>query len=71
MQLQNWWHNSYDSIPKKTEINWQFKDNMRHKAVKETISNLGYMSLGRLEIEKLIELADKQGAFNHRTEIKN
>ena len=68
MQLQNWWHNSYDSIPKKTKINWQFKDNMGHKAVKETISNLGYMSLGRLEIEKLIELADKQGAFNHRTE---
>lgn len=65
-QLQNWWWNQYNSIPKTTEINWQFKQDMGQKAVDETITHLGLMSLGRLEIENLIELADKQGAFKHR-----
>lgn len=38
---------------------------MGQKAVDQTINHLGLMSLGRLQVEDLIELADKQGAFKH------
>ena len=63
--LQGWWLNQYETIPKTTELNWDFKENMEQKAVDETINHLGLMSLGRLQVEQLIELASKQGAYKH------
>ena len=41
---------------------------MGAKQVKKTIMNLALMKLGRLEVEGLIDLADKQGAFKQRNE---
>mgnify|MGYP001337546340 CR=1 FL=1 len=73
-QLQNWWWNQYNQIPKTTEMNWEFLKNMGEKKVKETINFLSYNSLGRLNIEQLIELAHRQGAFKHpsqKTRLKN
>ena len=73
-QLQNWWLNQYHSIPKTTDINYKFTNNMGAKQVKKTIMNLALMKLGRLEVEGLIDLADKQGAFKQRNEkqrVKN
>jgi len=64
-QLQSWWLNQYEAIPKTTELNWKFKEQMGQKAVDETIIQLGLMKLNRLQIEELIELADKQGAYKH------
>lgn len=64
-QLQDWWLNQYEIIPKTTELNWKFEENMGQKAVDETINHLGLMSLGRLQIEQLIELASKQGAYKY------
>ena len=64
-QLQDWWLNQYETIPKTTELEWNFKEDMGQKAVDETINHLGLMSLGRLQIEELIELASKQGAYKH------
>tara|TARA_A100001015_G_C15027658_1_gene731398 strand:- start:1681 stop:2658 length:978 start_codon:yes stop_codon:yes gene_type:complete len=66
MQLQKWWWNQYDTIPKTTEINWKFTNDMGEKRIKDTINHLGYMALGKVSIENLIELADKQGGFKYR-----
>jgi hypothetical protein len=67
-QLQNWWWNQYNQIPKTTEMNWEFLKDMGEKKIKETINFLAYKSLGRLQIEQLIELADKASAFKHRSQ---
>ena len=64
-QLQSWWLNQYEAIPKTTELNWKFEENMGQKAVDETIYHLALMELGKLKCEELIELADRQGAYNH------
>ena len=67
-QLQSWWLNQYEAIPKTTELNWNFEKNMGQKKFTDTVTHLGFLSLGRLKIEELIKSADKQGAFKHPSE---
>jgi len=67
-QLQTWWLYQYEAIPKTTELNWNFEKNMGQKKFTDTVTHLGFLSLGRLKIEELIKSADKQGAFKHPSE---
>ena len=62
-QLQRFWISQYEMIPKTTNINWKFTEQMGQKHVDEQIIKVALSQLGRLTIENLIELADKQGAY--------
>jgi hypothetical protein len=68
VKLQDNWFYNFDSIPKQTEINHQFIEQMGKKQVHQTINLLALSKMGRVNIENFIEEADRSGAFNHRSE---
>ncbi|MGC6421863.1 MAG: phage/plasmid replication domain-containing protein [Flavobacteriaceae bacterium] len=68
VKLQDNWFHNFDSIPKQTEINHQFYEQMGKKQVHQTINLLAYNKMGRVQIENFIEEADRSGSFNHRSE---
>ena len=68
VKLQDNWFHNFDSIPKQTEINHQFYEQMGKKQVHQTINLLAYSKMGRVQIENFIEEADRSGSFNHRSE---
>ena len=63
-KLHNYWLNEYELIPKETELNINFRNNMGKKLVKEQIIFAALSQLGRTTIEEALTLAGKTGAVN-------
>lgn len=67
-KLQKWWLKQYNDISKTTEMKYNFKEGMNQKGVQNEIIRVALSHYGRLNIEELIEIADRQGAFNSRSQ---
>lgn len=65
MKLHSYWRSEYSSIPKKTEIDTNFKQGMKQKDVQDEIIKAALTNYGRLRIEDDIERAAKMGALSY------
>ena len=65
-KLHNHWLDSYSTIPKNTDINFNYIAGMGAKEVQDELIFKALANYGRINIENEIELAFKMGAFKDR-----
>jgi len=70
VNLNSFWNNEWNSIPKETDIKYDMEKTETPKDLKRYLQNIAYQSIGRLEIEKHINKTSKAHNWNKKQKYR-